>query len=159
MGKALDRRIRKLERAAGGLPCQKPGHNELFLFVQQFDRDELDAKDQAKIQSIRECEKCKKQTRNCVDEIWKRADAREHRSTAGAAAIQFCLRRGNPRARAGKCEQWRHQHSLCQLGKGFALMPTLPSAGHPVDTRKKQNRGFNELSKRSGLLILGQPLP
>ena len=25
MGKALDRRIRKLEQAAGGLPCQKPG--------------------------------------------------------------------------------------------------------------------------------------
>jgi len=57
--KSLERRIETLEEAAGGLPCKKPGHNDLFLFVIKYSEKELNAETQAKIDSIRACPKCK----------------------------------------------------------------------------------------------------
>src|SRR4051794_36567520 len=59
MGRALEKRIRKLEKAAGGLPCNKPGHNDLFVFIQKRDGSAISSEDQARIDSIRACEKCK----------------------------------------------------------------------------------------------------
>ena len=59
MGTALERRLRKLEQAAGALPCQKPGHDGLFLFIHKHGDEHLNAEMQAKIQSIRNCERCK----------------------------------------------------------------------------------------------------
>lgn len=59
MARALERRIKKLEQAASGLPCKKPEHNDLLLFVMKRDQEAPDAETQAKIDSIRACAKCK----------------------------------------------------------------------------------------------------
>jgi hypothetical protein len=59
MARALERRLAKLEKAAGGLPCKKPGHDDLFLFIKKYHEDEINAQEQARIDSIRACDRCK----------------------------------------------------------------------------------------------------
>ena len=59
MARTLERRIKKLEKAAGGIPCNKPGHNSLFVFIQQRDGSAISPDEQARIDSIRACDKCK----------------------------------------------------------------------------------------------------
>jgi hypothetical protein len=55
--KAVEKRIEKREENLPALPCRKPGHDGLFIFVKRD--DENDAEIDAKIADIRRCARCK----------------------------------------------------------------------------------------------------
>lgn len=57
MAGSIETRLRQLEARADHLPCDKPGHDGLFLFIKNG--TELDTETDAKIRAIRECERCK----------------------------------------------------------------------------------------------------
>ena len=59
MASALEKRIRKLEQTAGGLPRKKPGHESLRFFVTVPESGELRPEDAALLKSICECKRCK----------------------------------------------------------------------------------------------------
>jgi len=53
---SIEKRLRLLETRAGHLPCDKPGHDGLFLFIKNG--SELDTETDAKIRAIRDCKRC-----------------------------------------------------------------------------------------------------
>ena len=58
--RALERRIQKLDKQVAQLPCPKPGHDDLsIVIVRPEDNGRPNAQDQARIDSIRACERCK----------------------------------------------------------------------------------------------------
>ena len=59
MTRLIETRLRQLEARFGHLPCDKPGHDDLFVFVALCGEPDSEAETQAKIKSIRECERCK----------------------------------------------------------------------------------------------------
>jgi hypothetical protein len=58
--KAIERRIEKLEAKLPSLPCKKPGHDQLFIFVKRYGEDDTEV--DAKIEEIRNCRRCKDKT-------------------------------------------------------------------------------------------------
>ena len=57
--KAIERRIRKLDKQVAQFPCTKPGHDGLTIFIfQDSDDGQPNAEQQAQIDSLRACERC-----------------------------------------------------------------------------------------------------
>jgi hypothetical protein len=63
MGRSLEKRIRKLEQAIGGYACDKPGHDQFFVF---WVGEEKKAEVEALLKSIDECETCQSKQRMVV---------------------------------------------------------------------------------------------
>ena len=55
--RTVEKRIEKLEANVPDLPCKKPGHENLFLFVKRYGYDNSEIEDQ--IAEIRSCPRCK----------------------------------------------------------------------------------------------------
>lgn len=55
--KTIERRIEKLEARLPGLPCKKPGHDRLFIFIKRYGQDSSEVDTQ--IANIRQCARCK----------------------------------------------------------------------------------------------------
>jgi hypothetical protein len=60
---ALEKRVRKLERSIPAPRCNKPSHDQLFVF---WIGDEKTAEVEALLKSIDECETCTKKDRMLI---------------------------------------------------------------------------------------------